>query len=121
MIFNFLTGLLSVIFIAFCLSYLQRRQWKKPNVIKKLNFHCLSGYLALLIILIHIHFRFFDLKLTAGSISFAALLLISLTGFLKQRFRKKRIFYTVHLGLVAVFIFTVLIHIVQQIINLLLM
>jgi hypothetical protein len=121
MLFGFLTGLLSLIFITFCLLYLMRRQFNNRSKIRKLKFHALSGYILFFVIIIHIHNQFLQLKLTAGFISFAALLLIVITGIFKRRFKGKRIYYTVHLISVVVFVLALLVHIVQEIINALLM
>lgn len=121
MIFDFLTGLLGAVFIGFSLSYVLRRQWNKQSKANKRKLHCISGYAGFFIVLIHIHLKFLDFKWSAGFLSFIALLFIALTGFLKQRFRKKRQYYWIHVALAVVFVMALFIHIGQQIINLLLM
>lgn len=119
MLFDVLTGILSALFIVLSLIYPSRR--KISSKISKLRFHCISGSLLVLITLIHINLKIMNFSYSYGFITFYALILVVLTGFLKRRFMKSKLYYYVHISCVCVFLLSFVVHSVQQIFNLLFM
>jgi hypothetical protein len=121
MIFDIFTGILSALLIVFSLLFPFRRRLKKLSVIGKLKFHCVSGTLLLIVTLIHINFKLLSPYLSAGFLALFALILVVATGFLKRRFMKVKFLNYLHISFVGFFILTFLIHVFQQIINLIIM
>jgi hypothetical protein len=121
MLYDLLTGILSLCFIALCLLYPFRLNFKILNKGNKIKFHCISGFVALLITFIHVNYKLGNPNLSQGFIAFIMLLLLTITGFMKRRYMKNRYFYIFHIVLVIIFIFTLIIHITQKILNLLFM
>lgn len=119
MLFDVLTGILSALFIVLSLIYLFRK--KIRGEISKLRFHCISGCLVVLVTLIHINLKILSPSLSSGFITFAALILVTVTGILKRRFMKSKFYYYVHISCVCIFILSFAVHAGQQIINLLMM
>lgn len=121
MIYDIFTGILSACFIILSLLYPLRRKFKNRCKWNKRKFHCSSGYLVLVITLLHINLKLENPYLSAGFLSFVALLLVALTGFLKWRFGKNRFFYAIHVSSAVVFVIVLFLHAIQQGMNLLFM
>lgn len=121
MLFDVLTGILSAVFLALSLLYPLRRRWKRLGKAGRLTFHCIAGCLLLLATLIHVNVKLAAPGFSFGFAAFAALLLTAVTGVLKRRNMKSKPLYYAHVLFVVLFIVAFLLHVAQQIINLLIM
>lgn len=121
MLFDVLTGILSVIFVVLSMLYPFRRKLTALGKISKLKFHCIVGSLLLIVSLVHINFNVLHPYLSAGFFAFFALIGVAVTGFLKRRYMKNKPLLYLHRAFVGIFILGILVHAVQQIINLLIM
>lgn len=119
MLFDVLTGVFSALFITLSLIYLFRI--KVRGKISRLKFHCISGSLLVFAVLIHINFKILTPSFSSGWITFFALILAAVTGFLKRRFMKSKFCYYAHTACACVFLLSFAVHVIQQIINLLVM
>lgn len=119
MLFDVLTGVLCALFIALSLVYLFRRKVRVK--ISRLRFHCISGSLLVFAVLIHINFKILTPSFSSGWITFFALILAAVTGFLKRRFMKSKFCCYAHISCACVFLLSFAVHVIQQIINLLVM
>jgi len=117
MLFDVLTGILNVFFVIICMLYLFRAKFR----FFKLNIHGISGYLLLLITLIHVNVHIINPSFSVGFLTFYAMILVTVTGILKRKFMKVKMLYNAHVFCVGIFIVTLIIHVAQQIINLLIM
>lgn len=119
MLFDVLTGVFSALFITLSLIYLFRI--KVRGKISRLKFHCISGSLLVFAVLIHINFKILTPSFSSGWITFFALILAAVTGFLKRRFMKSKFCCYAHISCACVFLLSFVVHAIQQIINLLVM
>lgn len=117
MLLNMFTGILSLCFIALCLLYPLRRNFRLKSKIKKLKFHCIYGFLGLLITFVHVNYKLGHPYISVGFIAFLALFLVTITGFMKRRFMKNKHYYITHIVLVVILILTLIIHVTQKILN----
>jgi hypothetical protein len=121
MLFDVLMGVASSCLIVLCMLYPLRRRLKGIRKINKLQFHCVFGCLTLAMVLIHSNSALLNPYISTGFLSLLALVAVVVTGFLKRRFMKSRQLHYIHVGSAAVFITVLIVHIVQQVLNLLLM
>jgi len=121
MLFDILTGILSILFIVFSLLYPLRQKFKSFGKMSKLKFHCMSGYLSLLAVLIHINFKIINPYFSAGFLALILLILVAVTGFLRHRFMRAKSFYYIHVSVVGILVLTFFVHFAQKIINILIM
>ncbi|MFT9057755.1 MAG: hypothetical protein ABF449_14340 [Ethanoligenens sp.] len=121
MVFDVLTGICSVCFLMITLLYPFRRKVKLFPKIGKLKFHCIAGFLFFLSAIIHINTKLLSPFFSAGYVTFFALTLVVVTGILKRRFMKNKLLYYSHIAFVGVLILAILIHVIQQILNLLIL
>ncbi|ADU27768.1 hypothetical protein [Ethanoligenens harbinense] len=121
MLFDVITGILSAFFLVFSLLYPFRRTFKRLGNISRARFHCIAGALLVLTVLLHINVKLLAPCFSPGFAALVALILVAVTGVLKRRNRKSKFFHYSHIVFAVLFILAVLLHIVQQIMNLLIM
>lgn len=121
MLFDILTGILSAAFLVLSLLYPLRKKFKQLGKISKLRFHCVTGFSLLLVSLIHVNVKLLDPYFSLGFAAFIALILVAVTGILKRRNMKSKPLYYSHISFVIIFILVFLLHVAQQIMNLLIM
>jgi hypothetical protein len=119
MLINILTGIISTVLIIFSLLYPLLRKQKSFASLKKLKFHCMSGYLSLLAILVHIDFSF-NFNLASGYLSLVALIAAIVSGIMKKHINNK-IVYTIHLFFITALAVSIIYHVLVSVINLLFM
>ncbi len=120
MFITIVTGIISTFLIVFSLLYPLLKKQKLCIKLKKLKFHCISGYLSLLMILVHIDFNF-NFYLTSGYLSLVALTAAIVSGIIKKYIMKNRIVYTVHLLSITALAASIIYHIVVNTIKILFM
>lgn len=117
--FSAATGIVCALLVCLSLFYPFRKTIKSK--INTLRIHCIGGSLLTLTVLIHINLKILNLSLSTGLITFAALVLVAVTGVLKRRFMKSKFYYYAHFSCACIFLLALAVHAVQQVINLLLM
>lgn len=111
------TGVLSIIFLILCLLFLVRRKIKFFNM----KVHCIFGYLFLMFTLIHINIQIVNPHISTGFLTLLFLLIVTITGILRRHYMKIKMLYTVHILFVVIFLLSLLVHIINQFINLVMM
>ncbi len=118
MFITVITGIIGAFLIIFSLLYPLFKRQKRFVSLKKLKFHCISGCLSIVTILVHIHFSF-NFTLSSGNLSLVVLITAIISGVIKKYIMRSKIAYTVHLILITALTLLIIYHFFVNAINLL--